>query len=88
MSKSIKTSTNIWTAHWPYELRKKQQFSLDRAKRDTWYELWQWRKGWRGKIKWSQVPSGRYPDGGAMYKRGDLLWAKRIAKEFNLEVPR
>lgn len=79
-----------FVANYPYEIRRMQNWDFRRAELDVWYELWEHYTNWRGKLKWRpvggiiQTEFGTFTD----YRKGDLAWAKRTAKQFNLKVPK
>lgn len=87
MTKPAKTTTSTWKAHYPYQIRKIVRWNYDRAKNDIHYELWEYRTNWRGNIKWHHVGQSWSDEYSFGYK-GDLDWAKRTAKRFNLKVPK
>lgn len=81
------TATSTWKANYPYEIRRMERWNFDRAEPDVWYELWENYTNWRGKLKRRRVVVGFYMDS-KMYAQGDLDWAQKTAKRFNLKVPK
>lgn len=70
-----------------FKLRYHSRFDISSASTDEWYTLWEWKKNWRGKFRWHRVVDGYYYDIKS-YARGDLAWAKKIAKHYKIEVPK
>lgn len=70
-----------------YKLVRKENFNLSSAKLDVWYELWKEHKGWFGRT--TLKPVFEYnPLGMGRIVHGDLIWAKRVAKHYDTEVPK
>lgn len=84
------TMTMTFTANYPYELRVKKRWRYGDAKEYVWYELWEEVTTWRGKRKWKQATERVCYESGCYQSplSGDLDWAKRTAKRFNLKVPK
>lgn len=68
-------------------LVKKSNFNIGRAEMDIWYELWHESKNWLGKSKLKPIYM-YYGMEATIPHRGDLKWAKRIAKHYKIEVPK
>lgn len=69
-----------------HKLIRKQHFNLTTAENDVWYELWTLEKGWFGRTRYK--PMYQYhPMGMRRIAHGDLSWAKKIAKQYNIPVP-
>jgi hypothetical protein len=83
-----KTYTSTWTCAYPYELRRTGKWSFNNAEEYVWYELWEVYTGWRGKVKYRPVTGWRDPDGNKHTATGDIKWAEKTAKRFNLKVPK
>ena len=69
------------------KLVKKENFNLNRAEMDVWYELWQEHKGLFGRMKYKPVFQ-YHPMGMRRIVSGDLAWAKKTAKHYGIEVPK
>ena len=73
-----------------YKLIKHREFDLAYGSEYIWYTLHEYRKGLFRKIKWYPVKAYQFDfSGGAKYPvSGGLNWAKAIAKELNIKVPK
>jgi len=73
-----------------YKLVRHRDFSVDTAREYIWYSLHRQKKTIFGKLKWVSVKVP-YWDGMGISSgeaTGDLAWAKRIAKEYKIKVPK
>lgn len=67
-----------------YKLKRVRRFDLNQAKEYVWYTLLRSHKTIFGKVKWEPV----YYNGTRTALYGDEKWAKAIAKELNIKVPK
>lgn len=72
-----------------YKLIRHRSFDLAYANENIWYTLHEYRKTLFGKMAWKPVKEYFYDSGGGSMEpvRGNLDWAKSIAKELNIKVP-
>jgi len=73
-----------------YKLVRHREFDLAYGKENVWYSLHEYSKGLFGKFKWQAVKAYYFDTGGGSMSavRGEINWAKSIAKELKIEVPK
>lgn len=71
-----------------YKLVCDSSFDYRCAEWSDTYRLCYLRKTIFGRDKWETEVAGYYPMEGRVKAKGDLRWAKKIAKELGIEVPK
>lgn len=69
-----------------YKIVYKRSFDIKTAGYNEWFELWHTRKGLFGRIISNPVCT-HHPETFSIPYRGDLAWAKRIARHYCIELP-
>ena len=89
----ITASTSTWRATvsiaFPLELRYFAMYDYSDAMLRESYKLWEpYQTLFCGRTKWRQKSTWRYPDGGKAYSSYNFKRAVKLAKDFNLIVPK
>lgn len=73
-----------------YKLVRHRTFSMAYGTEHVWYTLHQYRKNFFGKWGWHAVKDYHFDFGGGSNSpvSGDERWAKAVAKELNIGVPK
>jgi len=73
-----------------YKLIRHRTFDFAYGSESVWFTLHEYRKTLFGKMKWKPVKAYHFDFGGGSTSAvsGGIEWAKSIAKELNIKVPK
>lgn len=69
-----------------FKIDKVTWFNKREGTEETYYELLEWRRTWYFKHAWR--PVGYRAQHGFIRYTGSISWARKIAKRYNIEIPK